>query len=384
MDRRPSIPDSSGAAPTTVITIFEKLGALTTTLQELLNARYSRVVDFEIKGEITNLQVQLRDLDDLGKTVRKFLLSPVGKLPYISDVLSVNIDDPSTLNVLFEMSKALEDARIALETEVKFPEYLTDVKRIATAYPVFGSEDNPSNILIQRLRTDTNQAKAVHAQCHEAFLRFKEEWSSVSIAASATLTQDQQTMYINPVLIVTEAWDTSKFRMEPKFPRELSSHWLNPPPYEAEMEKRGKAYFEEIFKKIADGGDGNNLIGILETVLRDKFNQITFPERPAQLAEFNLPDRVWRRYEELKQAFSTLGTLRDAPIRLCVFGAVNQGKSTMINALIGRRLLYASSEFFENVACRTNGTHRWPSHCMAHYHSTCQGQSTNPDHQATV
>ena len=135
-------------------------------------------------------------------------------------------------------------------------------------------------------------------------------------------------------------WNAQKFKMNPS----LSEDTLDPSTIlhcDLPMEQLGREWTSQLIAQSQ--GPVAEILRSVGADIRQVASELKLPVTKAELADANLPVGTLKTWAMIMRDLQV--DLRTEPLRVCCFGSVNHGKSSLINALIGKGVLEPGREY---------------------------------------
>jgi hypothetical protein len=243
-----------------------------------------------------------------------------------TDLGKIAMEDPRTGALIRRMSDAVAKAVTHLK-EIRYtsaiqPSHIAfvDVPDLQTILTSLGADIDKGRDTLQTFaKTVTNS---------------RQEWPEIKLASAKAMAGVSADVAADPVTALAREWNQRHFEMDPYFLADLDEERIEL--YKATIMKAALSMFPP-----STGEKGTQVIAEYETDLISHFEKLRCPVSVSKLYDYELPDDALLRWGETTKAFEQFQGLRSKPLRLCVFGLFNEGKSSFINALVGKRVLFS-------------------------------------------
>jgi len=224
---------------------------------------------------------------------------------------------------LESLADAFDKAAIEMDqwAQKKFKPHLRAAKGVRR---IVGVDDSG-------LEDDLAPLAAIAASITEADNRFNSEWTRIlekrtdGLQAYSTVLKDHW---------LKDGWDMSP-DFSGKHMDESTVLYV-----EQLMKELGRQWARDAIERSANGPPYN--LRSVEAQLKDVIADLTLPLTKDDLRNVNLPTSSMTAWSEIKRELQT--DARSLPFRVCCFGSVKHGKSSFINALIGKIVLEPGSK----------------------------------------
>lgn len=204
---------------------------------------------------------------------------------------------------------------------------------------------NPPNLtaIIQSLEVDIKKAMDIHLSIAQLVAANRREWSDIKKeSAKGQLGYDPKAIE-DPSAIRVQEWHQTHCQTSPFSGKDLDGTYITS--YNKAMvnaiDSMPQPSINGTVSPLPHQEERTNANKDYEQAIIAYFNRLDPLDRFKDFPALDLPDDVKLRWTEVKKSFSLLEKLRNETLRLCGFGLFNEGKSSFLNALVGKRILFS-------------------------------------------
>ncbi|KIM27752.1 hypothetical protein M408DRAFT_164124 [Serendipita vermifera MAFF 305830] len=288
-------------------------------------------------GSFTNNEIRLAalELQDVIISIEKELVkaSKLLKQVQTTNLHAISLGPADTRTST--MIRTLNDAVAKGTADLKTIHYMS---AIPPAY--ITSLVVPDHVLTS-LKSDTGKGHEILTQFSQIVSRSQQEWNEIESTNSVPESRTASPQDAN--IQLAREWHQKHPKLNPYLLKDLpqeyndlynsaliaSSALLPLPPFSNGDQNGPKCDIQALIGYEKDLGCHSQPLDPLPEI-EDVYN-------------LELPDNVLIRGRDVKETFQLFQELRNNPLRICVFGLFNGGKSSFINALIGKQVLYSDN-----------------------------------------